>query len=89
MGKGDIKTAKGKRTAGSYGKTRKRKTTAAVVVAAPKAPKAVKAEKVEKAPVAKKAPAVKKAPAAKKVTETAEPKVAAVKKTTKKVSTEE
>ena len=32
MGKGDIKSAKGKRTNGSYGNSRKRKSTAKVVV---------------------------------------------------------
>lgn len=69
MGKGDIKTGKGKRTNGSYGNTRKRKkaTTASPVAAAEKPKKAV-AEK--KAPVAKKAavakPAAEKKPAAKK-----------------------
>ena len=36
MGKGDIKTAKGKRTNGSYGNTRKRKTTTVAPVIAKK-----------------------------------------------------
>jgi ribosomal small subunit protein bTHX len=40
MGKGDKKTAKGKRAMGSYGKTRKRKEDAPIVV--------VKKEKKEK-----------------------------------------
>lgn len=65
MGKGDIKTAKGKRTNGSYGNTRKRKTTATV---APK--KEVSAEKkvAAKKPATKTAakPAAEKKPAAKK-----------------------
>lgn len=61
MGKGDIKTRKGKIKAGSYGKTRKRKS--ATTVAAAK-PKAAKKETAEKKPAAKKA-ATKK-PAAKK-----------------------
>jgi ribosomal small subunit protein bTHX len=56
MGKGDIKTKKGKIKAGSYGISRPRKTVAPIVVAKPKAKKAV----------AKK-PAVKKAAPAKKV----------------------
>lgn len=57
MGKGDMKTKKGKITAGSYGNSRKRKETVAVV-----APK-VKTAKAEKAPAAKKAPAKKAAKA--------------------------
>ena len=36
MGKGDIKTKKGKRSAGSYGVSRKKKTEKAVIVAKPK-----------------------------------------------------
>lgn len=56
MGKGDIKTKKGKITNGSYGVTRKRKDSATIVVK-PKPKKEV----VAKAPVEeKKAPAVKK-----------------------------
>lgn len=66
MGKGDKKTAKGKRVMGSYGVTRKRKTDSVVTPVA-KAEKPAK-EKKEAAPkketVAKK-PAAKKAPAAK------------------------
>ncbi len=58
MGKGDIKTKKGKRRAGSYGVTRKRKKTKSVA-AAPKATKAAKK------------PAAKK-PAAKKTTKKAD-----------------
>lgn len=54
MGKGDMKSRKGKITAGSYGNTRKRKVNS--TVAAPK-------EKVAKAPVAKKTPAKKTAKA--------------------------
>ena len=55
MGKGDKKTAKGKRVIGSYGNVRKRKssTTAAVVTKTTK-------EKAEK-PAAEKKPAAKKA----------------------------
>jgi 30S ribosomal protein S31 len=52
MGRGDMKTKKGKRTAGSYGNTRPRKKTKSAV-----APKAAKAPKVAKA----KAPAKKAA----------------------------
>lgn len=51
MGRGDMKTKKGKRTAGSYGNTRPRKKTKST------APKAAKAPKVAKA----KAPAKKAA----------------------------
>ncbi len=46
MGRGDKKTAKGKRTMGSYGNTRKRSSGKVVAVVE-------KAEKVEKAPVKK------------------------------------
>lgn len=73
MGKGDIKTAKGKRTAGSYGKTRKRK----------KATPAAKPKKVTTAVAEKKAPAKKTAaakPAAEKKTATAAEKKTAEKK---------
>ena len=61
MGKGDIKTTKGKRTRGSYGNTRKRKKTVKIVAAKPK-------KKAAKKPAAKKAtPKAKKAtPKAKK-----------------------
>jgi len=65
MGKGDIKTTKGKRTRGTYGNTRKRKKIVKIVAAKPKkkaAPKKVVAKKTAaKKPVAKKA-----APKAKK-----------------------
>ncbi len=59
MGKGDKKTAKGKRVIGSYGNVRKRKssTTDAVVTK----------EKAEK-PATEKKPAAKKATATKKTT---------------------
>ena len=74
MGKGDIKSTKGKRTRGSYGNTRKRKKIVKIVAAKPKkkaTPKKTVAKKTEakkeapksatKKPVAKKA-----APKAKK-----------------------
>ncbi len=63
MGRGDKKTAKGKRFKGSFGNTRPQKVETKVVAAKPKkekvvkAPKKVAAEKVEKP---KKAPAKKK-----------------------------
>ena len=49
MGKGDIKSGKGKRSAGSYGKTRLRKKdkVTAPVVAEKKAPAAKKTTKKE------------------------------------------
>lgn len=47
MGKGDKKTAKGKRSMGSYGITRKRKESKAVIVA--EKPKKVKEETPKKA----------------------------------------
>ncbi|MEI7589515.1 MAG: 30S ribosomal protein THX, partial [Chitinophagia bacterium] len=64
MGRGDKKTAKGKRFLGSFGKSRPhkvkstttastKKTTAVKPVAAPKEPAAPKAPKAEKAPKAK------------------------------------
>jgi len=75
MGKGDKKTAKGKRAQGSYGITRKRNSNS-TTVAAPAKPKVKKttpaAEKAEtvKKPAAKKDAAPKKestkTPAAKK-----------------------
>ena len=40
MGKGDIKTAKGKRAAGSYGVSRKRKKSKPVIESTPKVKKA-------------------------------------------------
>lgn len=66
MGKGDKKTAKGKRAMGSYGKTRKRNSDKPVVTS----PKAKK-PKAEKPKVAKKAAPAKKA---------SEPKTTATKK---------
>lgn len=55
MGKGDKKTPKGKRFAGSHGNARPRKPSAAKVVAA--APKAAKATKTAAKPAVAKAPA--------------------------------
>ncbi|MBV6484203.1 MAG: hypothetical protein KFKLKKLM_00695 [Flavobacteriales bacterium] len=56
MGKGDIKSKKGKITNGSYGVKRKRKSTKAVVVKPkPKKEVVAKETKVEKAPVKKEA----------------------------------
>ena len=83
MGKGDIKSGKGKRTNGSYGNTRKRKSskTVAPVAATEKKEKVVKAPAEKKAPAAKK-PAAPKAAAAEKAP--AEKKAPAAKKTTKK-----
>ncbi len=49
MGRGDKKTAKGKRTMGSYGNTRKRASEKVVAVIV----KAEKVEKVVKAPAKK------------------------------------
>ncbi len=74
MGKGDKKTAKGKRAQGSYGITRQRKKDATTPAAAPKAVKKV-VEKVEKEAKPKKSAAPKK---------TAEKKETTAKKTTKK-----
>ena len=74
MGKGDIKTKKGKRTRGSYGVTRKRKTKKVVAVPASK-PKATKkvpkttTKKTTETKVAVKKVTVKKA-TAKKATAT-------------------
>ena len=68
MGKGDIKSTKGKRTRGSYGNTRKRKKTVKIVAAKPKK-KAAPKKTVAKKPVAKKAAPKKtaaKKPVAKK-----------------------
>lgn len=70
MGKGDIKTKKGKVTNGSYGVTRKRKDSATIVVKPkPKKEVVAKAPVVEKParPSGGKAPA-KKAPVVKKET---------------------
>lgn len=72
MGKGDIKSKKGKRSAGSYGVSRKRKTDKPVIEAKPKKAEKKTAEPKaaeEKTPVKKaaaKKPAAKKAPAKKK-----------------------
>ncbi len=52
MGRGDIKTKKGKIAAGSFGKSRPAKQPK--VVAAAKAEKPAKAEKAEKKPAEKK-----------------------------------
>lgn len=81
MGRGDKKTAKGKRAMGSYGNTRKRKTTATVIPSVKKATAKAEAP-AEKKTVAKKAaapkvaaekkPAVKKATTAKKTTKKSE-----------------
>lgn len=61
MGKGDKKTTKGKRSMGSYGKTRKRKEDAPIIVAKKeKKEKPVKAEPKAKATTAIKKPAAKK-----------------------------
>lgn len=81
MGKGDIKTSKGKRFAGSYGKTRKRPTgipnpsrmAALHAKSAPAAEETEVSKPAAKKPAAKKAPAKKpaaKKPAAKKTTAT-------------------
>jgi ribosomal small subunit protein bTHX len=68
MGRGDKKTAKGKRSMGSYGNTRPKKKSTPVVASAPKA-KAAKAEATEKKTTKKaaapKAASEKKAPAKK------------------------
>lgn len=68
MGKGDIKTGKGKRTNGSYGNTRKRKKTRTATPST--AEKTAKPVAEKKAPAAKKTtakPAAEKKPATKKV----------------------
>lgn len=67
MGRGDKKTAKGKRTIGSYGNSRKRKTSTYPIVSAKK--ETVKKETEVKAEVKK--PAAKKPAAAKKTKEAA------------------
>ena len=69
MGKGDKKTARGKRAMGSYGVTRKRKEDKVVIV--PKEKKVKKAETETAKPAAKK-PAVKKPAAKKTATEKSE-----------------
>lgn len=58
MGKGDIKTGKGKRTNGSYGNTRKRKKASSTVAVA-KAEKPVAEKKAPAKKAAAKAPAKK------------------------------
>jgi ribosomal small subunit protein bTHX len=63
MGKGDKKTTKGKRSMGSYGKTRKRKEDAPIVIA-----KKVKKDKPVKAEPKSRATASTQKPAAKKTT---------------------
>ena len=60
MGKGDKKTAKGKRVMGSYGNTRKRKSDEKTIIAP------VKIKKEKKAPVVKKETTVAKKVAVKK-----------------------
>ena len=67
MGKGDIKSTKGKRTRGSYGNTRKRKKIVKIVAAKPKKKATPKKTAVKKA-VAKKeeSKAATKKPVAKK-----------------------
>ena len=75
MGKGDKKTRRGKVTAGSYGKTRPRKSGTSKVAA----------PKVEKAPKEVEAKAEKPKKAAKPKEETAEEKP----KTTRKKKTED
>lgn len=84
MGKGDKKTAKGKRAQGSYGITRKRKDSTKSVVVTEKKEKAVKAPKevAEKKPAAKKSTAAKAT--SKATTAKTEKKATTTKKTTKK-----
>jgi 30S ribosomal protein S31 len=48
MGKGDIKSTKGKRTRGSYGNTRKREKPVKIVAAKPKKKAAPKKTAVKK-----------------------------------------
>jgi ribosomal small subunit protein bTHX len=82
MGKGDKKTAKGKRSMGSFGNSRKRKSTSSVaIIEKPaKADKEVKAAKPKAAKVVK--PAAEKAVAAKAPAKKAPAKKAAPKKDT-------
>jgi 30S ribosomal protein S31 len=70
MGKGDKKTAKGKRTMGSYGNSRKRKSSTTSIKPSVKKTETVTAEKKPKAAKAsaEKKPAVKKAAATEKKT---------------------
>ena len=75
MGKGDIKTAKGKRVRGTYGNSRKRKSAPSVKpVAAAKTEKKAATPKAEKAaaPKAEKKAAPKKAAAPKKTSKKTE-----------------
>jgi ribosomal small subunit protein bTHX len=72
MGKGDIKTKKGKRSAGSFGVSRKRKKPSATIIAKPK-------KKAKATP--------KKETAAKATTKKAAAKPAAKKSATKKTTT--
>jgi ribosomal small subunit protein bTHX len=79
MGRGDKKTAKGKRALGSYGNSRKKKVSKPSVAPVAKKEKTEKAAEkkpaVKKAaakPAAEKKPAAKKAPAAKKTTKKTE-----------------
>jgi ribosomal small subunit protein bTHX len=83
MGKGDKKSAKGKRVMGSYGNSRKRKESKPIIVVAKKEkPKAVsKAEVKEVKPKAAAKPKVEKKTVEKKTTEK---KTTAKKTTTKK-----
>ena len=78
MGKGDQKTARGKRKAGSYGKTRQKKSSKPAV--AVEKPVKAKAEKAEPKPKAAK-------PKAEKTEET--PATEEKPKTTRKKKTEE
>lgn len=86
MGKGDKKTAKGKRARGSYGITRKRNSdsTATAAPAKPKVKKATpaaeKKEVVKKAPVKKEVAPKKEAAPKKESTKTAAAKKPAAKK---------
>ncbi len=70
MGKGDMKTAKGKRVRGSHGNARPRKTSTSSVSAAPKAGKAT-TKAADKKTAAKKT-ATKKAATKKTNSESAE-----------------
>ena len=78
MGKGDKKTAKGKRARGSYGITRKRNSDSTVAPAKPKVKKATPA--ADKKEVAKKAPAKKEAAPKKESVKTTTAKKPAAKK---------
>ena len=86
MGKGDIKTKRGKIIAGSYGVRRPRKETAAYVAPVKKEKPAAKVEKdATEEKVAPKKPAAKKAAAKKSAAKkTAEKKPAAKKAPAKK-----